>query len=105
MDGKVIIFQISGKRVLKTFDSAVKIGGEGGAVVPPKPPADEDAAEEYDEFNEDGAGEGEAEEVAYGIECVGFCEAPGFAWVASGGSDKYLRVWDMVSGMSRCTCR
>ena len=36
------------------------------------------------------------------IECVGFC--PSLPWVASGGMDKTLKVWDTVSGTCRCVC-
>ncbi len=37
------------------------------------------------------------------VECVGFSHGE-FQWIASGGMDKTLKVWDMMSGNCRCVC-
>jgi WD40 repeat protein len=39
-----------------------------------------------------------------GVECVGFANGE-WKWVASGGMDKTLKVWDTQSGVVRCVCQ
>jgi hypothetical protein len=39
-----------------------------------------------------------------GVECVGF-SAPEYRWVASGGMDKTLKIWDLTNGYCRSICR
>lgn len=88
MDGKVMLLQISGKRVLKEF-------------LPPPPSKVEEDVKGGDEMEvtEDG-------EVAIPtVECVGFCQNSAFNWAASGGSSKLLKIWDLISGMCRTSCK
>lgn len=68
---------------------------------------------EGDEMDEDGNGgdfesdyDSDGEErhdAVLGVECVGFANGE-FKWVASGGMDKYMKVWDTMTGTARCTC-
>lgn len=52
----------------------------------------------------EGSEEGEQrEEAVLGVECVGFANGE-WKWVASGGMDKTLKVWDTMTGTVRCTC-
>ena len=59
---------------------------------------------DYDEnmMNEDDDEEGD-EGGTMSVECVGFSSLD-LKWVASGGLDKTMKVWDMVSGSCRCVC-
>jgi ribosome assembly protein SQT1 len=88
VDGKVLLLQISGKRVLRAFDFSSD--GKNSAST-----ATATAVEEGEE-GEDG--------VDTTIECVGFCQAADFPWAAAGGADKKLRVWDINTGAIRCVC-
>lgn len=38
-----------------------------------------------------------------GVECVGFSHEQ-FKWIATGGLDKLLKIWEMSSGSCRVTC-
>ena len=60
---------------------------------------------DYDETNMmDGDDEDEGDEGGtLSVECVGFSSTD-LKWVASGGLDKTMKVWDMVSGSCRCVC-
>jgi ribosome assembly protein SQT1 len=86
VDGKVLLLQISGKRVLRAFDFSTD--GKNTAST---------ATSGGDEGGED-------EEADTTIECVGFCQAVDFPWAAAGGADKKLRVWDINTGAIRCVC-
>lgn len=45
-----------------------------------------------------------SDEEALSVECVGIATATGFQWLASGGLDKKLKIWDTVSDSVRCVC-
>lgn len=79
IDGTMKLLQISGKKILQTF-----IHSE------PKPL---DSATHDDED----------EEAALAVECIGFSSKE-LRWVASGGMDNTLKVWDTTSGSCRCIC-
>ena len=69
--------------------------------------------EEGGEGDEEGEGEGYADDedeegeeridAVLGVECVGFANGE-WKWVASGGMDKTLKVWDTMTGTLRCSC-
>ena len=86
MDGKVRLYQISGKKVLQTLFHSTEMSVEkrdGGI-------GDDDGIEE--------------EGGVLAVECVGFSLAEEFKWVASGGMDKTVKIWDSVTGSCRCIC-
>ena len=69
---------------------------------------DHDISEaEFGDYDEENMMDGDDEEGDEGgtlsVECVGF-SSPDLKWVASGGLDKTMKVWDMVSGSCRCVC-
>ena len=74
LDGRVLLLQISGKRLLKEFAKSTPDTSKGD------------------------------EEVVDSVECVGFSQSREFNWAASGGSSKELHVWDIVSGNCRASC-
>lgn len=68
--------------------------GQGGA-------AEEEEGEDMGYEEED---EIEERTVAVlGVECVGFANGE-WKWVASGGMDKTLKVWDTMTRTVRCSC-
>jgi WD40 repeat protein len=74
IDGKVRLYQISGKRVLLTMNHFTIPDG---------------ANDTFDESN-------------MSVESVGFCNTPNMPLVASGGIDGNLRIWDSNTGAMRC---
>ena len=116
-DGTVKLFQLSGKRVLQTFIHSARLDEEALEA------AQASAAMETvrEGLNEDGEEDGGAEgggdveddydseageergEAVLGVECVGFANGE-WKWVASGGMDKMMKVWDTMTGTVRCTC-
>ena len=92
LDGTVKLFHVNNKRVLASFVHC-KPSGVASAETDPMPPAPP-TEEEEDEGMEVEA------ESNMSVECVGF--APGeLKWVASGGMDKVLKVWDLSTGLCR----
>ena len=81
VDGKVRLYQISGKKVLQTLVHSTEM-----------------SMEEKDEGEtvEDGG--------VLAVECVGFSLANDLKWVASGGMDKTVKIWDSITGTCRCIC-
>lgn len=58
--------------------------------------------EGYNSEDEEGVrGGGES---VLGVECVGFANGDTFKYAASGGLDKTLKVWDILTGSLRSTC-
>lgn len=98
MDGKVMLLQISGKRMLKEFIPAAPIAKstEGDEKKP--------AAGATEEGDVDGGAEDDVTPVQT-VECVGFCQNTAFNWAASGGSSKLLLIWDVISGQCRTSCK
>lgn len=97
LDGKVLLLQVSGKRLLKEFvanASSLKVGGAEDR----KPTAVASAGDEV-MLGEDG------EEIVPTVECVGFAHNESFNWAASGGSSKLLKIWDVISGQCRTSCK
>lgn len=85
-DGTLKLFQVSGKRMLQTMVHYLpNLIGQRQANI------------------EDG-GEGDMDmEETLAVECVGF-SGEDYKWAASGGMDKYLKVWELTSGLCRCKC-
>jgi WD40 repeat protein len=75
-DGSAKLFQISGLKVLNTFLHSTTTAME-----------DEDMELES----------------TTGVESVGFSHEQ-YKWIATGGMDKNLKVWDISSGSCRVTC-
>ena len=73
-DGTMKLYQLSGKRLLHTFVHSL--------------PTADSATED---------------EVAPAVECVGF-STDAFKWVASGGMDKTLKIWDLNNASCRVVC-
>ena len=104
VDGTVKLFQISGKRILHTFVHSTPL--------PPAPPsrfatgsikegrAEAEAGISHEEDEEAGAAE---EEEVLSVESVGLSSGD-FRWAASGGLDRMLKIWDIVSGSCRSVC-
>ena len=79
------LYQISGKKVLHTFTHTI---------APSSTPEAE--AEGEGDDNDDG------EESKVSVECVGFSNDA--KWVASGGMDKTLKIWEATTGVCRAVC-
>lgn len=93
VDGLVHLYQISGKRLLQTFVHCTPIAGANLGTIEEGAGADGGESDEDPDI---------IDEEVLSVECVGF--ATGVRWVASGGMDKNLKVWDMDIGTIRCTC-
>lgn len=115
------LYQLSGKRLLQTFIHSARLDADATAAAAAAASVDRAnmrTVREADNEMEDGedgdldAGEGagydsdEGEErldAVLGVECVGFANGE-WKFVASGGMDKTLKVWDTMTGVVRCTC-
>jgi WD40 repeat protein len=86
MDGTVKLFHLSNKRVLQTF-------------VHCKPEAVSDAPADGSEME----AEEEELESTMSVECVGVARG-NLKWLASGGMDKTLKIWDTTNGSCRSVC-
>eukprot|EP01034_Spumella_vulgaris_P022348 gene22348-28468_t len=111
-DGTMKLFQLSGKKVLQKFvHSDPSALPEPGSVPAPNvfsqmtTIAEGRGGDMDDENDEEGGdmGAGPETEALSAVECVGFAKG-GLKWVASGGMDKNLKVWDMTTGSCRCIC-
>jgi len=95
MDGTVKLYHLAGKRVLQTFvhckPEETTLAG-GGAM--------EAVAEEDEDADEDGT---RKEESVLSVECVGMARGS-LRWLASGGMDKTLKIWDITTGSCRSVC-
>ena len=95
VDGTIKLLQISGKRVLQSFiHSHPTDVAEGDAATNLETIAEED--NDNDEMNVE-------EKATMSVECVGF-SSNDYKWVASGGMDSNLKIWDVVAGTCRVTC-
>lgn len=107
-------FQISGKRPLQIFvhstpstvDSSSLPPAPSASTLPPPPPGShgDGIQEKMAVSGEEEGNEAELAEVNLSVECVGF-SAPDFRWIASGGMDCTLKIWDLVTGGCRHVCR
>lgn len=103
IDGMLRYYHVSSKKLLHTFihskpEEVPPVEGVGAtASLPPRPPTDGDMETEEQE-QEDG------EESVMTVECVGI--SPGDQhWVASGGMDCQLKVWDVTTGQLRSSTK
>ena len=92
-DGTVKLFQISGKRLLQTFrHSEPQLIDSNLRSIPEQQPDDD----------EDNMDVEETEELTVSsVECVGFSNTAEYRWIASGGLDKTMKIWDSVNGVCR----
>lgn len=77
VDGQVHYLQVNTKRLLLKFAHSVSVSEDSG-------------------------------EEAHSVECVAICKSKSttaMKWAASGGSDGTLKVWDLNSGVLRCSCQ
>jgi WD40 repeat protein len=88
MDGKVKLLHIGNKRVLFTFVHST-----------PKMISSDPNESKMDEEEEPN----DYEETS-NVECIGFSNGE-FRWAASGGLDKTMKIWDLVSGSCRSLCQ
>ena len=102
------LYQLSGKRLLQTFIHSTRLAEEDTAAAVASAmdtvhegAMEEEGGDEDDVYDSDG-GE-ERMEAVLGVECVGFANGD-WKWVASGGMDKTLKVWDTMTGLARCSC-
>lgn len=119
-DGTVKLFQLSGKRLLATYIHSARLDADATAAAAAAASADRSAMRTVREGSnemDDGEGEMEGEEegngydsdgeerldAVLGVECVGFANGE-WKFVASGGMDKTLKVWDTMTGTVRCSC-
>ena len=122
VDGKVLLLQVSKKKLLQTFVhntpkadaavGAVEDNGKGNQIKLEASAGEADIDPRETEFGEYGTmeeddddgeeGDGEADGTL-SVECVGFSCAE-LKWAASGGLDKTLKVWDLVTGTCRSVC-
>ena len=98
MDGTVKLYHTINKKVLNTFvhskpddNTLSKTKDADGNPLPPKPPTDSDTMETEDT---------EEEVAVLTVECVGISYTDS-KWIASGGMDTYLKVWDVTTGQIR----
>eukprot|EP01038_Epipyxis_sp_PR26KG_P006200 gene6200-8538_t len=89
IDGTMKLFQISGKRLLMSFAHSVGVNNESA----PLASTVFSNIQNNEEFSP----------TSLAVECVGFSRSD-LRWVASGGADKTLKIWDMTTGGCRCTC-
>jgi WD40 repeat protein len=114
-DGTMKLFQLSGKKVLQKFvhsdPSALAQPGSEAApsvfsrmtTIAEQSSRGGDMDDEDEGGEEETMGAGPETEELSAVECVGFAKG-GLKWVASGGMDKNLKVWDMTTGSCRCVC-
>eukprot|EP01039_Chlorochromonas_danica_P006249 gene6249-6890_t len=87
MDGTARIYHVHNLRLLNIFQHSQAVAHERQG---------EEGQGEDDEEQE------EMEEVQ-GVECVAFARGS-FKWLATGGGDKTLKIWDYASQQPRCVC-
>lgn len=92
VDGTMKLFQISGKRVLHTFVHSLPTSGTST-----------NSRKLSNEDDMDNGDDDQEAAVILGVECVGFALGD-FKWVASGGLDKTLKIWETVTGACRTVC-
>ena len=99
MDGQVRLYLVPKKKLLQKFTHSSPIKSQDKADAPPPPPSSEGA--DYDPSDDI---EEEDEMRVLGVECVGV-SANNWKYVASGGMDKTLKIWDITTGTCRCVCQ
>ncbi len=90
-DGTVKLYQISGKKVLQSFQHSQPSADVPASTLSDIPEGDDDQMEVDGE---------DTREASQSVECVGFSHQE-TRWVASGGLDKTLKIWDSVNGVCR----
>ena len=92
------LFQISGKKVLQSFIHSQPTDIVGGR---------EDGPSSLEPIMEEGEGGDDGmtveEKATMSVECVGFSNND-LKFIASGGMDCNLKIWDIVTGTCRVTC-
>lgn len=99
MDGQVRVFLVSKKKMLHKFTHSAPVKSEVKVDAPPPPPGVKES--DYDPSDDI---EEEEELQVLGVECVGIASKE-WKYVASGGADKTLKIWDITTGTCRCVCQ
>ena len=104
VDGSLKLFHISNKRILGTFvhtssDVAGQaqdrsMGAEDSMDTDEVPPQGEEVEDEEEEGIISNS---------IAVECIGFCHTD-MPWVASGGMDQHLKIWNLDNGQLRLAC-
>jgi WD40 repeat protein len=93
VDGTMRLYHLGGKRSLQIFVHCRPKSAAESAMKPIKEAENSDDEEMLRLEQEE----------TFSVECVGFA-TNGMRWVASGGLDSTLKVWDLDNGSLRCTC-
>jgi WD40 repeat protein len=86
-DGTVKLFGLGAKKLIRTLIHCIPTAAESGDM---KQAVDDDDDREQEN------------ESTFSVECVGFDGAD--KWIASGGMDKCLKIWERSSGACRARC-
>jgi ribosome assembly protein SQT1 len=101
MDGEVRLYLVPKKKLLQKFTHSIPMKSEEKADLPPPPPSVSEQGADYDPSDDV---EREDEMSVLGVECVGISSNT-WKYVASGGMDKTMKIWDITSGTCRCVCQ
>lgn len=103
-DGSVKLYKLSGKRLLHTFIHSSPTDSQGTNNFNMDNTVFTAATEAaMNNHENDHPPQEDDYEAVFGVECVGFA-LDQFKFVASGGMDKTLKIWDIMNGSLRCTC-
>lgn len=107
----MVLYHVTNKRVLHKFvHSAPAVLTDKLSAMPTndmkKMVVDDRSAKVDNEDEESEENQEPAEELEsyLSVECVGF-SFDDIKWLASGGMDKTLKIWDIASGACRCVCK
>ena len=98
MDGQVRLFLVPKKKMLQKFTHSLPTKS---ADMPPPPPTGDENSANFDPSDDV---QEEQEMLVQGVECVGI-SSKDWKYVASGGMDKTLKIWDITTGTCRCVCQ
>lgn len=108
VDGKMRLYQISGKKLLQTFVHVVpKLLNPAEASILSDNMDDESKfvkSADIDGYDDDDDLTVAEVETTVSVESVGFCNCSDLKWIASGGMDSTLKVWDLMTGVCRSVC-
>lgn len=120
MDGQVRLYLVPKKKLLQKFTHSIPTkstssssmssssssgSSDNKANLPPPPPSTSTSTGDNEDKDFDPSDDVEQEEElnVLGVECVGISNNQ-WKYVASGGMDKTLKIWDITTGTCRCVC-
>ena len=104
------LYQISGKKLLQTFVHSAPVAATASEAASLSGSNGNGKQQQVGFMNGDIDGDSDdgnravEEDVILSVECVGFSQGD-IKWVASGGMDKLLKIWDPVTGLCRISCK